>query len=64
MIIVRRDKDIHDTEGGWFRARWHFSFDTYRDPENDRLRGHARLQRRSTHPGAGGRSTPIGTSKG
>ena len=35
MIIVRRDKDIFDTSGGWFRARWHFSFDTYRDPEND-----------------------------
>lgn len=35
MIHVRRDKDIYDTEGGWFRARWHFSFDTYRDPEND-----------------------------
>jgi redox-sensitive bicupin YhaK (pirin superfamily) len=35
MITVRRDKDIHDTSGGWFRARWHFSFDTYRDPEND-----------------------------
>ena len=35
MITVRRDKDIYDTEGGWFRARWHFSFDQYRDPEND-----------------------------
>jgi quercetin 2,3-dioxygenase len=35
MITVRRDKDIYDTSGGWFRARWHFSFDTYRDPEND-----------------------------
>jgi redox-sensitive bicupin YhaK (pirin superfamily) len=35
MITVRRDQDIHDTSGGWFRARWHFSFDTYRDPEND-----------------------------
>ena len=32
---IRRDSDIHDVEGGWFRARWHFSFDTYRDPEND-----------------------------
>jgi len=32
-IDVRRNRDIHDTEGGWFRARWHFSFDTYRDPE-------------------------------
>ena len=35
MIRIRRDSEIHDTEGGWFRARWHFSFDTYRDPEND-----------------------------
>jgi quercetin 2,3-dioxygenase len=35
VITVRRDKDIYDTDGGWFRARWHFSFDTYRDPEND-----------------------------
>ncbi len=22
----------HEEEGGWFRARWHFSFDRYRDP--------------------------------
>lgn len=35
MITVRRDDDIYATEGGWFRARWHFSFDQYRDPEND-----------------------------
>ena len=35
MITVRRDKEIYDIDGGWFRARWHFSFDTYRDPEND-----------------------------
>ncbi len=35
MITIRRDNDIYDTEGGWFRARWHFSFDQYRDPEND-----------------------------
>jgi redox-sensitive bicupin YhaK (pirin superfamily) len=35
MILIRRDSEIHDTEGDWFRARWHFSFDTYRDPEND-----------------------------
>jgi quercetin 2,3-dioxygenase len=34
-ITIRRDADIYDTEGGWFRARWHFSFDQYRDPEND-----------------------------
>ncbi|HEX6129144.1 MAG TPA: pirin family protein [Candidatus Limnocylindria bacterium] len=35
MITIRRDSDIHDKEGGWFRARWHFSFDDYRDPAND-----------------------------
>ncbi len=35
MITIRRDADIFDTDGGWFRARWHFSFDRYRDPEND-----------------------------
>jgi quercetin 2,3-dioxygenase len=35
MMKIRRDNEIYDTEGGWFRARWHFSFDEYRDPEND-----------------------------
>jgi quercetin 2,3-dioxygenase len=35
MLTVRRDNEIYDTSGGWFRARWHFSFDTYRDPQND-----------------------------
>ena len=35
MIRGRRDNEINDVDGGWFRARWHFSFDTYRDPEND-----------------------------
>jgi quercetin 2,3-dioxygenase len=32
-IKIRRDDQISDVEGGWFRARWHYSFDTYRDPE-------------------------------
>jgi quercetin 2,3-dioxygenase len=31
-ITIRRDAEISDVDGGWFRARWHFSFDTYRDP--------------------------------
>jgi quercetin 2,3-dioxygenase len=35
MITVRRDKEIYEVDGGWFHARWHFSFDQYRDPEND-----------------------------
>src|SRR3954469_13351640 len=33
MLAVRRDADIHREQGGWFDARWHFSFDRYRDPE-------------------------------
>lgn len=33
MLEIRRDADIHSEDGGWFRARWHFSFDRYRDPE-------------------------------
>jgi redox-sensitive bicupin YhaK (pirin superfamily) len=33
VIEIRRDTDIYDKEGGWFRARWHFSFDEYRDPD-------------------------------
>lgn len=33
MIHLRRDKEIHAVEGGWFSARWHFSFDDYHDPE-------------------------------
>ena len=32
MLEVRRDRLIHHEEGGWFQARWHFSFDRYRDP--------------------------------
>jgi redox-sensitive bicupin YhaK (pirin superfamily) len=31
-ISIRRDDQISDVEGGWFRARWHYSFDTYYDP--------------------------------
>jgi redox-sensitive bicupin YhaK (pirin superfamily) len=32
MLEIRRDAEIHAEEGGWFAARWHFSFDRYRDP--------------------------------
>ena len=32
MLEVRRDREIHREDGGWFVARWHFSFDRYRDP--------------------------------
>ena len=33
MLQLRRDGEIHREDGGWFQARWHFSFDRYRDPE-------------------------------
>jgi redox-sensitive bicupin YhaK (pirin superfamily) len=33
MMKIRRDDEISDVDGGWFRARWHYSFDTYFDPE-------------------------------
>ena len=32
-IRIRRDEEISDVDGGWFRARWHYSFDSYRDPD-------------------------------
>jgi redox-sensitive bicupin YhaK (pirin superfamily) len=32
MIEIRRDSEIYAESGGWFQARWHFSFDRYRDP--------------------------------
>jgi quercetin 2,3-dioxygenase len=33
-IDIRRDDQIYKKEGDWFTARWHFSFDEYRDPKN------------------------------
>jgi redox-sensitive bicupin YhaK (pirin superfamily) len=32
-IAIRTDDQISDVDGGWFRARWHYSFDTYFDPD-------------------------------
>ncbi|HVP04872.1 MAG TPA: pirin family protein [Dehalococcoidia bacterium] len=34
MIKVRKSDEIYSKEGGWFSARWHFSFDEYYDPDN------------------------------
>jgi quercetin 2,3-dioxygenase len=31
MLELRRAREIHHEDGGWFEARWHFSFDRYRD---------------------------------
>jgi redox-sensitive bicupin YhaK (pirin superfamily) len=33
VLKIRTDEQISDVEGGWFRARWHYSFDSYNDPE-------------------------------
>lgn len=33
MLEIRREPEIYEADGGWFHARWHFSFDRYRDPE-------------------------------
>jgi quercetin 2,3-dioxygenase len=49
MLEIRRDREIHRQEGGWFTARWHFSFDRYRDPRQMgvgplRVFNHDRLQ--------------------
>jgi redox-sensitive bicupin YhaK (pirin superfamily) len=40
---VRRDEEIFRADGGWFEARWHFSFDRYRDPENMGFGRHLRV---------------------
>jgi redox-sensitive bicupin YhaK (pirin superfamily) len=32
-VRIRRDAEISDVSGSWFRARWHYSFDSYHDPE-------------------------------
>jgi quercetin 2,3-dioxygenase len=34
MITIRPVESLYHVEGGWFSANWHFSFDTYDDPEN------------------------------
>jgi len=33
-LEVRPDSSIYKIDGGWFRARWHFSFDRYMDPRH------------------------------
>ena len=33
-LDVRRNEEIFSADGGWYRARWHFSFSQYYDPEN------------------------------
>jgi len=32
-VTIREAQTIWHEQGGWFDARWHFSFDRYRDPQ-------------------------------
>jgi redox-sensitive bicupin YhaK (pirin superfamily) len=51
-LAVRRDADIYEIDGGWFHARWHFSFDRYHDPEQMGI-GYLRVFNHDTlRPGA------------
>ncbi len=34
-VVVREADTIWHERRGWFEARWHFSFDRYRDPEQE-----------------------------
>ena len=34
QLRIRPERSIYGIDGGWFKARWHFSFDRYRDPDN------------------------------
>jgi redox-sensitive bicupin YhaK (pirin superfamily) len=33
-IVLRPERSIYRIDRGWFKARWHFSFDRYDDPNN------------------------------
>jgi redox-sensitive bicupin YhaK (pirin superfamily) len=33
-LQLRPDRSIYKIDGGWFRARWHFSFDEYSDRQH------------------------------
>src|SRR4026208_887509 len=33
-LRFRPDRSIYSIDGGWFKARWHFSFDRYRGADN------------------------------
>ena len=51
-LQLRPNRSIYKIDGGWFRARWHFSFDEYSDPQNMGI-GHMRVFNHDTLvPGA------------
>jgi redox-sensitive bicupin YhaK (pirin superfamily) len=51
-LQLRPDRTIYSIDGGWFKARWHFSFDSYNDPKNMGI-GYMRVFNHDTlRPGA------------
>jgi redox-sensitive bicupin YhaK (pirin superfamily) len=51
-LVLRPDRTIYSIDGGWFKARWHFSFDQYRDAQHMGI-GHMRVFNHDTlRPGA------------
>ena len=51
-LALRPDRSIFSARGGWYRARWHFSFDQYADRSNMGI-GHLRVLNHDTLiPGA------------
>ena len=62
-ITIRRDDEITDVDGGWFRARWHFSFDSYHDPTTSRSGRCGCSTTTGSCPARSGRCIRIATSR-
>jgi quercetin 2,3-dioxygenase len=51
-VTIRRSEEIYRTEGGWFQAHWHFSFDDYYDPAWTRVGALRVFNHDTLQPGA------------
>ena len=63
-IEVRTSESIARVDGGWFRARWHFSFSFYEDPENMGIGALRVLNHDTLTPGAGWPAHPHADVEG
>jgi hypothetical protein len=59
-ITIREAETIWREQGGWFDARWHFSFDRYRDPEQMGVGALRSSTTTGSSPGPSGRCTRLG----
>ena len=62
MVTIRPADSIWHQPGGWFDARWHFSFDRYRDPEQLGVGALRVFNDDRTSPAPSGRFIPTRTS--